>query len=110
MKTPCLLVLLLALVGCTPGRPPPPASLTPAQASDLARRLANDKAQALYNCRPFSDGPSAQFVQGYWVWHYRRGYSQADLEATVKFAKDGANPTVSVVLLDSRLTPLPGLR
>lgn len=101
MKAPCLLVLVVALFGCTNG-PPPPATLTSGQATDLAQKLANDKAQELYHYRPFSNGPSAQLVSGLWVWQDRRGLGQTDIEATVKFASDGANPSVSVVLLDSR--------
>jgi hypothetical protein len=101
MKMPCLFVLVLAIVGCNSGRPHT-AALAPGQATELARKLANDKAQALYNCRPFSGAPSAQLVEDRWVWQDRRGHGQVDLEATVQFAKDGADPSVRVVLLDSR--------
>jgi hypothetical protein len=77
-------------------------TLTSRQATDLAQNLANDKAETLYNCRPFLNSPSAQLVEGFWIWRETRGQGQVDLEAEVKFAKDGGNPSVSVVLLDSR--------
>src|SRR5579859_3092002 len=37
-----------------------------------------------------------------WVWRETRWQGQVDLEAEVKFAKDGGNPSASVLLLDSR--------
>jgi biopolymer transport protein ExbD len=77
-------------------------TLTGPQALALAQQLANEKAQALYNCQPFRNGPPAKLVQGYWVWHDQRGQGAGDVEATVKFAADGTNPDVNVILLDSR--------
>jgi len=77
--------------------------LTGAQAEALAEQLANAKAKALYNCQPFRKGTPATFVQGRWVWHDLRGQGSSDVEATVKFAADGTNPEVAVILLDSRL-------
>jgi len=38
------------------------------------------------------------------AWHDRRGQGQVDFEATVKFATNGSDPTIRVVLLDSRGT------
>jgi hypothetical protein len=76
--------------------------LTAAEAEALAIELANEKAQALYNCQPFRKGTPAELVQGHWVWHDLRGYQVFDVEATVKFAADGTNPEVDVMLLDSR--------
>jgi hypothetical protein len=64
--------------------------------------LANEKAKTLFNCQPFRNGTPAQFVQGHWVWHDLRGQGSGDLEATVTFAFDGANPDVSVTQLDSQ--------
>lgn len=78
------------------------STLTGAQALALAQQLANEKAQTLYNCQPFRNGPPAKLVQGYWVWHDQRGQGAGDVEATVKFAADGTNPDVNVILLDSR--------
>ncbi len=80
------------------------AALSVAQANPKsALRLANEKAQALYKCRPYTNGPAAQLVRGnYWVWHGRRGQGQVDFEATVKFATNGSDASVSVDLLDSR--------
>ncbi len=97
-----LIALAVALVGCSSGKPHHP-SLNPQRASELALRLANEKAQAVYNVQPFLAGPSAQLVQGRWVWNERRGLGFSDIEAIVTFAPDGSEPIVSVVLLDSRL-------
>jgi hypothetical protein len=84
------------------------STLTAAQALALAEQLANEKAQTLYNCQPFRNGPPAKLVQGYWVWHDQRGQGAGDVEATVKFAADGTNPDVNVILLDSRPRSSPG--
>ena len=99
MKRRHILLLALALAGCS--ITPRSTSLSAEQAAQLARRLANDKAQTSYNCQPFHNGPRAQFQGGHWVWHQRRAHGTADIEATVEFAADGAKPTVSVALLDS---------
>src|SRR5436190_876124 len=101
MKIPSILPLMLCLVGCTPDKPNTTA-LSAGQATDLALRLANEKAQALYQCRPYTNGPAARLVEGFWVWRDRRGQGQVDFEAKVKFATNGSDPSVSVVLLDSR--------
>ena len=71
--------------------------LTPIQARELAQSLANDKAQTAYNCRPFRSGSLPELVQGRWLWHDRRGYARYDVEATVTFAANGANPDVHLV-------------
>ena len=76
--------------------------LTGAQAEALAEKLANEKAQALYNCQPFRNRTPAQLVQGSWVWHDLRAQGIGDVEATVKFKADGTNPDVQVIRLDSR--------
>jgi hypothetical protein len=73
--------------------------LTAAQAGALARTLANNQAQGLYGIRPFPDGRPAESIRGCWAWHYRRGWGRGDIEATVKFEADGANPSVSVTPL-----------
>ena len=102
MKNPCSVLLAVVLLGCNAARPRT-AALTTEQASDLAQRLANEEAQALYHCQPFHNGPSAQFIRGNWVWHDLRGQGVGDFEARVQFARDGTEPSVGVVLLDSRL-------
>ena len=86
-----------------PEKPAPTSVLTGAQAEAKAVELANEKAQALYNCQPFQKGRPAELVDGHWVWNEGRPYGAADLEATVKFAADGTDPEVTVSLLDSRL-------
>ena len=101
MKTRYLIPFVLALLGCS-STAPRATTLTVEQAGALARQLANEKAQAQFNSQPFRDGPPAQFVQGHWAWHDMRGQGSGDLEATVTFASDGANPDVSVTQLDSK--------
>jgi tetratricopeptide (TPR) repeat protein len=76
---------------------------TAAEAGALAEQLANEKAWVLHKCQPFHDGPPAEFAQGHWVWDELRGYRVFHVEAKVKFAADGTNPDVDVMLLDSRL-------
>ncbi len=93
--------MAVALFGCSSGKAHK-TPLTPQQASSLALRLANEKAQSVYQIQPFRAGPVAQFVQERWVWNERRGLGFTDVEAIVNFAPDGSDPVVSVVLLDSR--------
>ena len=100
MKTRYVLILALALGGCS--TTPHSTTLNAERAARLAQRLANEKAQTLYNCQPFRNGPPAHFVEGRWVWHDLRAHGTADIEATVDFASDGAKPSVNVALLDSR--------
>jgi hypothetical protein len=75
--------------------------LTADQAGLLAQQLANEKAQELYSCQPFRDGPPARLVQGHWEWHRLQAVGQTDMKATVEFAV-GREPKVTVILLDSR--------
>ena len=72
------------------------------QATALARKLANEQALAHYNCQPFHNGPPARLVRGQWIWQDLKGQGQADVEGSVSFAPDGANPNVRVILLDNR--------
>jgi hypothetical protein len=100
MRTRHLIALLVMLVGCSTA--PRTSPLTAEQAGVLAQRLANEKAQTLYNCQPFLNGSPAQFVQGHWTWHSLKARGQGDMEATVEFATDGADPKVTVLRLESR--------
>ncbi len=97
-------LLVLVLAGCT--EKPKHTGLSLGEATDLAVKLANDEAEALYKCRPFSNGPPAQSVAGGWFWKDHEGQGQFDIEATVKFGTNGAQPSVRVSLLDSRADPL----
>ena len=96
-----VLVLAFALLGCS-STTPRHTKLSSTQAGILAQKLANENAQAHYNCQPFRDSQPAQFVNGHWVWHDLRGHQRGDLQANVMFAADGANPKVTITLLDSR--------
>ena len=98
MKTRYLILLALALLGCS-STTPRATPLTADQAGALAQKLANEKARTLFNCQPFRKGPPAQFVQGHWAWHALRGQGIGDIEATVEFAANGANPQVNVTRL-----------
>ena len=73
-----------------------------AQAIALARKLANEQAQAQYQCGPFRDGPSAEFVQGQWVWSDLKAQERLDVDGSVSFSVDGANPSLNVILLDNQ--------
>jgi hypothetical protein len=106
MKTRYFIPLALALLGCS-STAPRTTTLTAEQAGAVAQRLANEKAQTLFNCQPFRNGQPARFVQGHWTWHRFQAEGQGDLEATVEFDADGAEPKVRVVLLDSRSSPKP---
>ncbi len=83
----------------------PRAALSAAQAGVLARDLANAKAQTLYHQEPFRNQRPARLVDGHWVWRDRRGLGAVDFEAAVEFEREGANPKVQVMLLDSRADP-----
>jgi hypothetical protein len=97
VNVPLFLLLALGLVGCRHSVP-----LTNEKASDLARSLANAKAQELYACQPFNDGPTARFDKGLWVWHDQRGRGLVDYEATVELAADGTVKRVDVDLLSTQ--------
>jgi hypothetical protein len=81
---------------------PSRVALTADQAGLLAQQLANEKAQALYNCQPFRDAPPAQWVQGRWQWYRLQAQGQGDMEAAVEFSANGTGPKVTVVRLESR--------
>ena len=100
MKTRYLILLAFALLGCS-STAPRATPLTADQAGALAQKLANEKAQTLFNCQPFRNGPPAKFVQGHWAWHAFRAQGAGDIDATVEFEADGAKPSVSVTQLYS---------
>ena len=102
MKSLCLIPLLVLMLGCGAPGTRQAAPLGAEQASLLARQAANAEAQALYQCQPFDNGPSARLEGGRWVWKDSRAYGQCDIEARVSFAPDGSGRTVQVLLLDNR--------
>jgi hypothetical protein len=99
MKSLTITICALLLVGCASSRQS--ASLTPDQASTLAIRLANHRADTFYHCQPFHDGQPAHLVAGHWVWAGQQGFGRGDLQATVKLAADGSTNDVALLLLDS---------
>ena len=100
--------VLLAVIGC--GEKPQSTALTLGQATDLALKLANDEAEAQYKCRPFTNGPPAQLVEGCWNWQTRQAQGLGDIEASVRFESNGVSPNVRVLFLDSRSVPAFRLR
>jgi hypothetical protein len=105
MKSPCIMFLGLVLVGCASSKQQ--TSLSDAQATMMARQLANKQATLLYNCQPFHDGQPADFRNGHWHW---TELCSGDYEATVELAANGSTNRVKVYwLYDSiRPTSLPG--
>jgi hypothetical protein len=100
MKTSCVIIFTLLLVGCASTRQN--ASLTAEQAKTVAMRLANDKAFTLYHCQPFRDGQPARFVAGHWIWVELQGFGNSDIQATVELAADGSTRNVNLQLLNSQ--------
>ena len=101
MKPRNVIAIALLLAGCSPA--PDTGALSVEQATALARKLANEQAQARYNCQPFRNGPPARLAEGRWIWQDLKAQGQTDVEGSVSFAPDGANPSVRVILLDNRL-------
>ena len=105
MKAQYMFPLALLLAGCS--GTPHAGPLSVEQATALAHKLANEQAQAQYHCQPFRGGPSAQWAQDHWVWQDLKAQGQLDMQGDVSFAADGANPSVSVILLDNQPRFLP---
>jgi len=111
MRTSAIIIFAVFLAVCTNSQPGPaptlvsgkPASLTSAQATSLAIRLANDKADSIFHHRPFQDGKPARLVTGQWVWTDGCGVALLDYEVRVKLAADGSTNSVKVQLLDNSL-------
>ena len=97
MKAALIAIIAVLLAGCA--SPRQAASITPDQAKTLATNLSNDKAFAVYGCRPFQDGQPAIFIGGRWVWSDLGGVSCYDLEAAVVLAADGSTNQVDLKAL-----------
>jgi hypothetical protein len=87
----------LLLMGCE--SPRQNASLTPKQARTLAVQLSNDKAFALYGCRPFRDNQPAFYMAGHWLWIERAGVALYDIESKVDLSRDGSTNQVNLQIL-----------
>jgi len=94
--------VLLLVTGCERSDTRQPAPATGGAAASLARRLANEQAQAVYHCQPFVVEQATVWTNRHWVWHDRRGFGQGDIEATVTLAPDLSTQNVQVSFLDSR--------
>ena len=104
MKTLCSILFLTLLTACD-------KPSTRAQATLLARQLANKQAKTTYNYDPFVAGPSALWTNGHWLWRDRRGLGAGDIEAVVSLGPDLSTQSVQVLLQDNRVklpTPVPG--
>ncbi len=95
MKTSCIAILALLVIGCESSRQS--ASLTSEQARFLAMRLANDKASAICHRQPFHAGQPATFESDHWIWSE---LAPGDIEATVKLAANGSTNSVDIQFLD----------
>ncbi len=98
MKLLCL-VSVLMITGCVEKPTQQAVTLDAGQATLLARQLANERAQTLYQCQPFRNGSGARLEGGRWMWQERRGYRFGDMEARVSFALDGSARRVEVLWL-----------
>lgn len=83
----------------------PASSLTSAQATAIAIRLANEKSDALFHHRPFQDGRPAQFLMGKWLWTDGCGVALLDYHASVTLAADGSTNSVDIQVLDDMERP-----
>lgn len=89
-----------------PGQSLGSIQLTSSQATALAIRLANDKADALFHHRPFKDGQPAQLVTGKWVWTDGCGVALMDYHASVVLGSNGSTNRVDIQVWDDSLRPL----
>jgi uncharacterized protein YcfL len=110
MRISWVILLALALVGCSSTRqtPIPSTALTSLQATTLAMQLANDKALATYSCHPFKKQEPILFLEGRWIWIGREGYGQGDIEAKVELAANGSTNNVVLRRLANQMYPLKG--
>ena len=101
MEARYLIISLIALLGCrgpTEGR----KTLTADQAIICGQQIANEKALALFNCKPFIRDVQLVKLNGTrWHWYCRAGFGSADIEDVVEFDDDGKNPKANVILLDT---------
>ena len=81
------------------------AELTSAQATSVALRLANEKANALFHHRPFKDGQPARLLAGKWVWTDGCGVALLDYHASVTLAADGSTNRVDIQVWDDTMRP-----
>lgn len=99
MKPVLIAILGFVVAGCASSQRS--ASLTPEQAQTQAIKLANDKAYARFQCRPFQDGHPANFVASHWVWSDKAGCGHMDMEVTVTLAANGSTNQVNLRMLDN---------
>jgi len=105
MKISWAIILAALLVGCSSTRQSTTSTstaLTSLQATNLAMKLANEKALTAYNCDPFKTQEPVLFLQGRWVWIGREGYGHGDIQATVELATDGSTNNVVLQLLSNQ--------
>jgi hypothetical protein len=103
MRTSLIVAFALPLLGCNTSQRDG-ALMSAGRAQILAVQLANEKASAIYHCRPFGSGQPAHFTQGRWVWVDQKGHGSGDIEARVELAANGSTNSVDLKLLDSKGT------
>ena len=99
MKSLCLIVLLFLMAGCaaTGTRHTARHVLSPAEAAQLAAKLANDGCERLYRKRPFEAGQRpAVLKDGEYRWGGLDVGAPGGLSALVVFRSDGSHPKAEV--------------
>jgi hypothetical protein len=84
----------------------PVRTLSPAEAAELAERLANQESERLYKRRPFGAGQHpAVLTDGEYEWGGLDQGAPGGYSALVRFAQDGSNPKVEVYFSTDPLSP-----
>jgi hypothetical protein len=102
-RFPAAIFCVFVLAGCETSHTG--TQLTAGQAGALAVRLANDKAQSMFQHHPFMDNQPVSFQSGHWVWSESRGFGLLDYQAKVVLAADGSTNLVDLKVLDSTVLP-----
>jgi hypothetical protein len=81
-------------------------ALSPADAAQLAARLANQESQRLYKRQPFAASQHAAVLQdGEYQWGGLDPGAPGGFSALVTFAQDGTHPKVEVYFSTDMLSP-----
>jgi hypothetical protein len=109
MKSACIVLFAVFTLGCA-SEQHSHTTLTKTEATQLAVRLANDKASRLCWCRPFREDhtTSMDFIAGHWYWCGWMGFRRVgpgvvcDVQSQVTLSPDGATNNVEIQLFDYR--------
>lgn len=84
--------------------------LSPAEAAQLAAKLANDECERLYQRRPFDSSQHAAVLRdGEYLWGGLDVGGPAGFSARVTFRQDGSKPKVEVFFSSDQLRPASGV-